>query len=253
MATPAPRRVEEGDDPVGPLLLKLRRRDAVSAREAQVLRDAVEAVGELPADHVMVEAGAAPGACTLLLEGLVVRTKALNGDLRQITDIHVPGDFVDLHGYLLKRLEHRIASLTPVRFARVPHAALTRITESEPHLARLLWLGTLIDAAVQRERILSIGRRTALARVAHFMCELFVRLDVVGLAEQEGFSLPITQIDIADATGLTSVHVNRMLRQLRDRSLLTFRGGNAVIHDWPGLQALADFDPDYLFLTPEPR
>jgi CRP-like cAMP-binding protein len=116
-----------------------------------------------------------------------------------------------------------------------------------------LWLSTLIDAAVQRERILSIGRRSALARIAHLMCELFVRLDVVGLTEGSSFRLPITQLDLADATGLTSVHVNRMLRQLRGDGLMTFRNAVVEIHDLPGLERVAEFDRSYLFLNSEPR
>jgi CRP-like cAMP-binding protein len=117
----------------------------------------------------------------------------------------------------------------------------------------LLWLSTLMDAAVQRERILSIGRRSALARIAHLMCELFVRLEVVGLTEGQSFRLPITQLDLADASGLTSVHVNRMLRQLRGEGLMTFRNSLVEIHDLPALERVAEFDRAYLFLTSEPR
>jgi CRP-like cAMP-binding protein len=165
----------------------------------------------------------------------------------------VPGDFVDLHGFLLKRLEHNIGALTPVRLAYVPHNELKRITEREPHLGRLLWLSTLIDSAVQRERILSVGRRSALARVAHLLCELYVRLEVVGQVEGRTFRLPVTQLDIADATGLTAVHVNRMLRELRSEEIVTFRGGTVEIHDWQRLEQVAEFSRDYLFLENQPR
>jgi CRP-like cAMP-binding protein len=167
--------------------------------------------------------------------------------------VHVPGDFVDLHGYLLKRLEDNVSALTPARIALFSHAALTVITEREPHLARLLWLSTLMDAAVQRERILSIGRRSAYGRIAHLICELFVRLEVVGLTEGDSFRLPITQLDLADASGLTSVHVNRMLRRLRSEGLLTFRNSVVEIHDRKGLERAADFDRSYLFLETQPR
>jgi CRP-like cAMP-binding protein len=130
---------------------------------------------------------------------------------------------------------------------------LTRITEKEPHLARLLWLSTLMDAAVQRERILSIGRRSALGRIAHLMCELFVRFGVVGQVEGQSFRLPLTQLDLADATGLTSVHVNRMLRELRSKELMTFRNAVVEIHDLEGLERVAEFDRSYLFLESQPR
>jgi CRP-like cAMP-binding protein len=137
-----------------------------------------------------------------------------------------------------------------VRVAIVPHDAIRRITEEHPHLGRTLWFSTLLDSAIHREKILSVGRRSAVARIAHLMCELFLRLGVVGLAGPERFKLALTQADLADATGLTSIHVNRMLKQLRDEKLMTFRGGEVVIHDWGGLQRIAEFDPRYLFLEP---
>jgi CRP-like cAMP-binding protein len=143
--------------------------------------------------------------------------------------------------------------MTAVRLATVPHDALRRITESYPHLARVLWFSTLIDAAIHREKILSVGRRSAHARIAHLLCELFVRLQLVQRAEEDGYALPLTQGDLADATGLTSVHVNRMLRRLRDDGLCTFRGGRVVIHDWDRMQRVAEFDQTYLHLERRPR
>jgi CRP-like cAMP-binding protein len=143
--------------------------------------------------------------------------------------------------------------MTPVKIALVPHDALRGITETHPHLGRMLWFSTLLDAAIHREKILSIGRRSAVARIAHVLCELMVRLRLVGLADETGYALPLTQADLADVTGLTSVHVNRMLKKLRDEKLLTFRGGKVAIDDWEGLQRLAEFDPTYLHLERRPR
>ncbi len=117
----------------------------------------------------------------------------------------------------------------------------------------MLWFSTLLDAAIHRERILSIGRRSALARIAHLLCELNLRLEVVGLAKSGRYLLPLTQGDIADATGLTPVHVNRMLKQLRDQQLLTFRGGEVTIHEWDRLQRVAEFSSFYLYLERRPR
>jgi CRP-like cAMP-binding protein len=168
-------------------------------------------------------------------------------------ELHVAGDFVDLHGFLLKQLDHNVGSMTPVRVAHVPHDALRKITESHPHLGRMLWFSTLLDAAIHREKILSIGRRSALARIAHIFCELHVRLQIVGLGSATEYALPLTQADLADVTGLTSVHVNRMLKKLRDENLLTFRGGEVTIGDWERLQRLAEFDPTYLHLERRPR
>ena len=120
-------------------------------------------------------------------------------------------------------------------------------------MARLLWLSTLLDAALHRERILSVGRRSALSRIAHLFCELRLRLEIVGLTDGDRFALPITQADIGDASGLTPVHVNRTLRKLRDEELMTFRGGEVVIHDWERLQLVAEFSTDFLYLERRPR
>ncbi|MDB5697251.1 MAG: Crp/Fnr family transcriptional regulator [Alphaproteobacteria bacterium] len=235
------------------LARKLRARDSISPEEEQVLRDAVVEVREVRAGKVLVRQGTPVNESTLLIEGIVCRYKDLASGERQIQELHVPGDFVDLHGFLLKRLDHNIASVSRALIALVPHDRLRRITEEHPHLSRMLWFSTMLDASVQRETILSVGRRTAFARIAHLMCELCLRLQVVGLSEDGRFAMPITQTDLADATGLTSVHVNRMLKQLRDQDMLTFRNGMAEIHDWERLARAAEFDPAYLHLDRQPR
>jgi CRP-like cAMP-binding protein len=238
---------------VAALLLKLRVRDLVSQEEEEVLRAAVAEIREHPAGRTIVRSGTTLSASTLLVDGIVCRYKDLADGQRQIMELHVAGDFVDLHGFLLKRLDHNIGTMTPVTIALVPHDALRGITETHPHLGRMLWFSTLLDAAIHREKILSIGRRSAVARIAHIFCELLVRLRLVGLADETGYALPLTQADLADVTGLTSVHVNRMLKKLRDEKLLTFRGGRVAIGDWERLQRLAEFDPTYLHLERRPR
>jgi CRP-like cAMP-binding protein len=207
----------------------------------------------LPHGRVIVRAGVTLSQCTLVIDGFVCRYQDLKDGQRQIMEMHVPGDFVDLHSFLLKRLEHNIGSLTPVRLAFFPHDKIREITEAHPHLARMLWFSTLLDAAIHRERILSVGRRSALARIAHLLCEIHCRLKVVGLTGEAGYKLPITQADIADACGLTSVHVNRMLKQLRDQELLTFRNSEVTIHEWDRLTRIAEFSDSYLFLERRPR
>ncbi len=240
-------------DPLEKLLLKLRTRDVVSDEEEQALRGAVSEIRELPEAKTAVKAGVTLSHSTLLFEGLMCRYKDLADGQRQITEIHIAGDFVDLHGFLLKQVDHHVGTMTPCRFALVPHDSLRLLTETQPHLARMLWFSTLLDAAIHREKILSIGRRSAHARIAHLLCELYVRLQLVGLAGENRYAMPLTQADLADATGLTSVHVNRMLKKLRDDDLLTFRGGEVVIHDWERLQRVAEFDPGYLYLERRPR
>jgi CRP-like cAMP-binding protein len=235
------------------LLLKLRARDLVTDEEEEVLRASVAEIHEYPAGRTIVRTGTTLSASTLLVDGIVCRYRDLADGQRQIMELHVAGDFVDLHGFLLKRLDHNIGSMTPIRVATVPHDALRGITETHPHLGRMLWFSTLLDAAIHREKILSIGRRSALARIAHIFCELRVRLRMVGLASDSGYALPLTQADLADVTGLTSVHVNRMLKKLRDDNLLTFRAGTVTIGDWERLQRIAEFDPTYLHLERRPR
>jgi len=243
----------EAAEAVAALLLKLRVRDVVDADEEAVLRASVAEIREHPAGRTIVRSGTTLSASTLLIEGIVCRYKDLADGQRQIMELHVAGDFVDLHGFLLKRLDHNVGAMTPVRIALVPHDGLRRITENHPHLGRMLWFSTLLDAAIHREKILSIGRRSAIGRIAHILCELLVRLRLVGLADETGYALPLTQADLADVTGLTSVHVNRMLKKLRDDRLLTFRSGRVRIEDWEGLQRVAEFDPAYLHLERRPR
>ena len=240
-------------DGVDLLALKLRARDVLSDDEVAVLRDAVGEVREVPAGRVLVRNGQHLEESTLLAEGVICRYKDLASGDRQIQELHIAGDFVDLHGFLLKRLDHNVATVSACRVAIFPHSALTRITERHAHLARMLWFSTLLDAAIQRETILSIGRRGALSRIAHLMCEFAIRFGVIGCGSRDGFDLPMTQADLADATGLTPVHVNRMLKQLREQARLTFRHGQAVIHDWDKLARAAEFDPLYLHLEREPR
>lgn len=233
-------------DGISLLALKLRARDTMSEDEEQVLRDSVIETRDFAPGKVIIRSGTALSESALLNDGIIGRYKDLANGERQIQELHIPGDFVDLHGFLLKRLDHNVAAVSRCSISLVPHGTLKHITEQHPHLARLLWFSTLLDASIQRETILSVGRRSALARIAHLMCELAVRLGVVGLSDRQEFHLPMTQADLADATGLTSVHVNRMLKQLRDEAMLTFRQSHVTIHDWDRLAAAAEFNPDYL-------
>lgn len=235
------------------LLMKLRARDVVDEAEEQVLRGCVSEVREVGAGRVIIRSGTTLTESTLLISGFVCRYKDLADGQRQVMELHVPGDFLDLHSFLLKRLEHDVGALTPVLLATVPHEHLRGITEGYPHLARMLWFSTLLDASIHRERILSIGRRTAIARIAHLLCELYLRLEIVGLSGELRFPLPLTQADLADACGLTPVHVNRMLKKLRDDGLLTFRGGEVVIHEWDRLAKIAEFSDSFLYLERRPR
>lgn len=234
-------------------LAKLRARDTISSEEEQVIRASLGEVRVLPAHDTCIRAGQRLTVSTLLLEGLMCRYKDLPGGERQITELHVAGDFLDLHSFSLKQLDHNVMTLTPCRVVLVPHTKLTEITEQQPHLARVYWFLTALDAAIHREWELSLGRRTAIQRIAHLICELHVRLGLIGEADDSGFALPLTQADLSDCTGLTPVHVNRTLRELRERGLMDFRARRVKLHDLNGLKALAEFDDAYLYLRREER
>ncbi len=229
-------------------LLKLRARDTVSPEEEQAIRDSIAEVRTFPRDVTVVHAGQVLGFSVLLLDGVMCRYKDLSEGQRQITELHISGDFVDLHSYTLKRLDHSIMTISPCRVAVVPHDRLDRITERFPHLTRLYWFLTNMDAAIHREWEVSLGRRSALSRIAALFCEMKLRSEVVGLTEGASYDLDLTQTDVAECVGLTPIHVNRTLKELRERGLVQFKSGRVTIKDWDALAKVAEFDPAYLYL-----
>jgi CRP-like cAMP-binding protein len=235
------------------LLMKLRLRDDISAEEEAALRDLPLASRAIAKRSTVVRRGEFIHESTLLLEGLVCRYKDLRNGSRQISELHIAGDFVDLHSFTLKRLDHGILAMTDCRVAAVPHERLKAITEQHPHLTRVLWFTTNLDAAIHREWLVSLGRRTALARIAHFFCELYIRFDIIGLAQPDSFPLDLTQTDLAECMGLTPVHVNRTLRTLREQGLADFRSGRVTIGNLADLKRTAEFDDTYLYLEKIPR
>jgi CRP-like cAMP-binding protein len=234
-------------------LLKLLARDEIGAEEEQAIRALVSEVVEAPAHRLLTRAGQQLDRSTLLLDGWVARVKDLAGGQRQIAELNVAGDFTDLHGFTLKRLDHDVVTVTPCRIAIVPHERLLEMTERYPHLTRVYWFATNLDAAIHREWTLSLGRRDALARTAHLFCEMFVRLRIVGLKLEEGYDFPLTQVELGECPGLTSVHVNRTLQELRRRGLIELRARRLAILDWNGLQQAAEFDDSYLYLQKRQR
>lgn len=234
-------------------LLRLRKRDSISPEEEAAIRGAVSEIRKFPADTVLIRSGQQLNVSTLLLDGWLARAKDLKGGERQITELHVPGDFADLHSFTLKRLEHDIISLTPCTVAIVPHEKLRQITERHPHLTRVYWFLTNLDAAIQRERTLSLGKRSALARTAHLFCELFVRLEIVGLTSGNSYNFPLTQAELGECLGLTAVHVNRTLQELRRRELIRLEQRTLTILDQSAIHDVAEFDPAYLYLERKPR
>ena len=234
-------------------LAKIRARHDLSAREEEAIRSAIAEFRDYPADQTVIRSGVELDHSTLLLDGIMCRYKDLRSGERQITELHVAGDFVDMHSFTLKRLDHEVMTLTPCRTAIVPHENLRRISEEFPHLTRVYWFGTNLDAAIHREWEVSLGRRTARSKLAALLCELQVRLQIVGLADDAGYDLPLTQTDLAECLGLTNVHVNRTLRELREDGLVEFQGGRVRILDQGGLRRAGEFDLSYLYLEHHSR
>lgn len=199
----------------------------------------------------IVRAGQTVNFSTFLFEGIMSRYVDDRKGQRQLVAIQTPGDFVDLHAYPLKHLDHDVGTITGARVGIIPHANLHRIQRERPELARKLWFLTLLDAAMHRTWVFRLGRLKAIARVAHFFCETNAKLFAVGHSDGERFNLPLTQFDLAEICGLTSVHVNRVLRELRERGLCTFRAGAVEIHNRMALAKLAEFDLEYLYLADE--
>lgn len=234
-------------------LMKLGARDDISAEEEQAICGCISDIRDHPADTVIIRAGEPLEVSLLLLDGLLARVHQLSDGERQITELHVAGDFADLHSLTLKRLDHDVVTMTRCKIAIAPHDRLKSMTEAHPHLARIYWFGTNLDAAIHRAWEVSLGRRRASPRMAHMFCELHVRLGIVGLATDQGYDLPLTQDELADCLGLTAVHVNRTLKELRERNLVEFRSGRVIINDLAGLRELAEFDPAYLYLEKRAR
>jgi CRP-like cAMP-binding protein len=150
-------------------------------------------------------------------------------------------------------MDHGVVALTPCRVGLVPHSTLREITETHLHLGRLLWLSTLIDAAIHREWLVAMGRCPALNQIAHLVCELFLQLQIVGLTQGTSFKLRLTQTELGDVLGLSTVPGNRIIQQLRTDGLVTWREERIVLEVWARLQEVAEFDPPFLNLDNEPR
>ena len=234
-------------------LKKLRARDDISAEEEQAIRGLISQVIEIPPDRTFIRHGEELHQSVLLLDGWLARAKDLPSGQRQIAELHVAGDFTDLHGFTLKRLDHDVISITRCRVALAPHDRLVQMTERFPHLTRVYWFSTNLDAAIHREWTLSLGRRSALSRMAHLFCELNVRLGIVGQSDNDSYEFPLTQLEFGECLGLTAVHVNRTLQELRRMGLVELQNRRLTILDLKGLKGVAEFDPAYLYLEKRPR
>jgi CRP-like cAMP-binding protein len=231
-----------------PLIRKLESIAPVSKDEREAIADLPITVRDLKADADIVRDQDRPSQCCLILEGFACRYKVLPGGKRQIFSFHIPGDIPDLQSIHLQVMDHSLATMVPSKVAFIPHETVRAFIRAHPRIGDIFWRDTLIDAAIFREWVANVGRREAYERIAHLFCELFVRVRAVGLNNGDSYEMPVTQAELADATGLSTVHVNRTMQALRANGLIKTENGKVVIQDWEGLQEAGEFDPTYLHI-----
>ena len=197
-------------------------------------------------DEYLLHEGDRASRCTIVMSGFLFRQKIV-GSRTQILSIYMAGDLPDLHTLLVPLMDHDIRSAGPSTVAFVSHSFLDKMLLSSPTLTRVLWRDTLVDAAVYREWVANLGSRDALSRVAHLFCEIAARLEIVGLVENNQFRLPFTQQDLAEACGLSTMHVNRTLRHLRRGGLIEWKNQVVTLLRRKELAEVAEFTPHYLY------
>ena len=232
-----------------PWILKMEQYTRFSQEERQTLDGLVSdrQVQHATGDDIIREGDHSPD-CHVVLSGLACRYKILPNGERQIMAFLVPGDLCDAEIFILKEMDHSIGALTPSTTALISSDIMKGMLRKEGGLGEALWWGTLTDLGVLRERIVDHGRRDAHERIAHLIYEMLVRYRIVGLAKDDSFDFPITQAELADASGLTPMHVNRVLKRLREEQLVHFHGKVLKILDAERLKQVAGFDANYLHL-----
>jgi CRP-like cAMP-binding protein len=234
--------------PYSRLLHRLERLSELSAHDRQLIAELPLTVANFSANKEVARHGDAPSRCTLVLGGFLYGHKRVNGSRRQITSFFVPGDIADLHTLHLAPLDHDLSALGPAVVAFMPHGAFRDMLDRSPRLTQAFWRDTFIRLGIMREWVTNLGRRDAIARVAHVVCELAVRLQKVDLAQNLSFSIPWTQTDLADACGISNVHANRVVQELRRHGIMEWDSRKVMIRDWDAVAKIADFSDEYLQL-----
>ena len=225
-----------------------RLRHELAESERDMLENSIARTFTLEPRATLVTKGQRLEHSYYLVEGAMLRHLDDKRGERQLVGVNIAGDFVDLHGYPMKRLDHSVQALDRAVVAEVPHSRITEMLAASPHFARLLWFSTLLDAAMHREWIFRLGRLNAEGRIAHLICELVERLRFVSLYNDGRFPIPLLQRDYAEACGITPVHANRSFRTLKERGILELDGGGRLrILDEAALKRLCDFDGTYLY------
>jgi CRP-like cAMP-binding protein len=215
-------------------------RDAL--RQLPVQRQYLERGQDAVMEGVMMQ------HCCIVLSGMLFRHKTMRDGSRQILSFHPAGDIPDLQSLHLQRVDYTLSATTQTVIGMVPHAAIHAMLRDHPDLTGILWRDTLIDASKFLTWMMLVGQAAAEVRMAHLFCEMYVRTRAVGAADNRSYHFPVTQIDIADALGISVVHANRTLQQLRAEGLVSFASGTAEILNWDGLTSRAQFDATYLHI-----
>lgn len=214
--------------------------------EVSALTRATATQRKVRAKHDLIREGDRPGPVFVMLEGWACRYKILPSGTRQVLAYLMPGDSCDLHVGLLAEMDHSIGTITPATFATVERADIDALLDEYPSIAKAIYVAQLVDEGTMRAWITSMGRRASIERVAHLMCELYIRARNIGLAKEPSFALPVSQLLLADSLGMTPVHLNRVLKELRRTGAMTLGRGSIVLSDLPQLVKIAGFDDNYL-------
>lgn len=233
-------------EPINPLIAALGRRERLSDASVEALRNLTVRVRDFQANQDLVQAGSRPTESCVVISGFAARSQYLPNGGRQLDAVHMPGDFVDLHSLHLQEMDHSVTALGRCIAGFIPHNDLLVAMQSHPQLTWLFWQITVTDAAIARTWITCLGRRSAEQNMAHLVCELLVRLRAVGQVQDGVFQFPATQNDLADMLGLSTVHVNRTLQDLRAQRLLEWESQHVRVLDFDRLTEKAEFDPMYL-------
>lgn len=215
----------------------------LTPEERQAVLDLPVTIGAVRARQDIAREGDRSSQCCFLLTGWACRNRLLDRGRRQIAAFHVAGDPLNIQSLYLPVMDHGVAILTAAKVAFIPHEALCSVLAQFPGLVAALRCDALVDAAIFREWVANIGRRSAFERLSHLLCEMYTTQEAVGLAQDHRCDLPVTQVDLADATGLTSVRVNRTLKEMKGKDLITTGDRGVSINNWQGLTAAAGFDP----------
>ena len=237
---------------VSPLALRLEAYTKLSKQDRESIdRISRKGVRELGARRDLIREGDKPKSVFLILEGWACRYKQLPDGRRQIVALFIPGDICDLNVYILKEMDHSIGAITALKVAEIPGDDFEQLMQDNPRVMQALFWNELVSASVQREWTLNVGQRTAYERLSHLFVELFLRLRTVGMTNGDSCDFPLTQVDVADASGLTAVHVNRTLQELRREGLIELKGRTLTIPDLDALKNAAMFNDNYLHLDHE--